>query len=403
VKQDLDLRLLRHFVVVAEELHFSRAAQRLFVAQQSLSRDVRMLENRAGSPLLERTSRSIALTPAGKKLLGRARQILALHDETLRELRGEDTSLLVDIVGERLTPAQILAAARARADGYDFYARFHGGLDTSLPLVAAHQLDVTFGRWHGVAGHVPGGLERRLVRYERIVVLLPEGNRLASCAEIPLSALSESDACWHCGDHASAEWESAVMQLFADADLPPVPPRPNVRGVDELAYHVQQWDVPVLTVSSQPEVPGAVIRPLVQPIAMYPWSMIWSKELRNPGLTALQDAAYELAQMYGWLELPAGAWLPEPEASLLSADGSRRSLGRRAPQAVLRDSTRPARWRSAPIPPAAMGAAAPFEELVEQTKTEIRTTSVDYSKFGTSIQSEQFEELAHTLNEISLP
>lgn len=312
--EDLDLRLLRHFVAVAEELHFSRAAERLFMAQQAISRDVRKLEERAGMALFDRTSRRVALTPAGKRLLVRARQILALHDETLRELRGAARSLLVDIVGERLTPALVLAAARARADGYQFFARFHGGLDAALPLLAARRLDVTFGRWQGVTGQVPAGLTHQLIRYERIAVLLPERHPLAGRSAIPLAALRTADACWHCGDHASTEWEQAVLQLFADLDLPPAPPRPNVRGIDELAYHVQQWDMPVLTISSQPEVPGAVIRPLVEPVAIYPWSMIWRKDMRHSGLTALRDAGRDLAAAEGWLDLPDGAWLPEPEA-----------------------------------------------------------------------------------------
>jgi DNA-binding transcriptional LysR family regulator len=314
VSEDLDLRLLRHFVAVAEELHFSRAAERLFVAQQAISRDVRKLEDRVGTPLLDRTSRRVALTPAGRRLLARARQLLALHDEILRELRGEATSLLVDVVGERLTPALILGAARNRTAGYEFFARFHGGLEAALPLLAAHRLDVTFGRWHGVIGQVPNGLRHELVRYERIAVLVPERHRLAEWAEIPMSALREADACWHCGDHASGEWEHAMLQLFADSDMQPTPPRPNVRGVDELAYHLQQWDSPVLTISSQPDVPGAVIRPLVEPVAVYPWSMIWRTDLRHPGVAALRAASRHLADREGWLDLPEKAWLPRPEA-----------------------------------------------------------------------------------------
>jgi hypothetical protein len=70
----------------------------------AVSRDVRKLEDRAGTPLFDRTSRQVALTPAGRRLLVRARQILALHDETLSELPGEGRSLLVDVIGQRLTP-----------------------------------------------------------------------------------------------------------------------------------------------------------------------------------------------------------------------------------------------------------------------------------------------------------
>ncbi|WP_031160535.1 LysR family transcriptional regulator [Streptosporangium roseum] len=316
--EDLDLRLLRCFVAVAEELHFSRAAERLFVAQQALSRDVRRLEDRVGASLFERTTRRVALTPAGERLLTRARQLLALHDEILRELRGEGTPMLVDVVGERLTPARVLATARERAPGVPFFARFHGGLETALPLLTAHRLDVTFGRWNGLTGRTTEGLEHQLVRLERIAVLLPDRHPLAGRAAVPLAALRGADACWQCGDHASPEWGRVVEQLFAASGADPAPPRPNVRGIDELAYHVQQWDVPVLTISSQPEVPGAVIRPLVEPVALYPWSMIWRKDLRHPGLQALRESVRELAAADRWLERPEDAWLPEPEAGLIN-------------------------------------------------------------------------------------
>jgi DNA-binding transcriptional LysR family regulator len=81
---DLEIRLLRYFVTVAEELHFSRAAQRLFVAQQALSRDIRRLEDRLGVRLLDRTTRRVTLTPAGGTLLTRARELLAHFDATVR-------------------------------------------------------------------------------------------------------------------------------------------------------------------------------------------------------------------------------------------------------------------------------------------------------------------------------
>ena len=82
---DLDIRLLRYFVAVAEELHFTRAAARLFVAQQALSRDIGRLEARVGTPLFVRTTRRVTLTPEGRRLLDRARPLLALHDEIVVE------------------------------------------------------------------------------------------------------------------------------------------------------------------------------------------------------------------------------------------------------------------------------------------------------------------------------
>jgi DNA-binding transcriptional LysR family regulator len=74
---DLDTRLLRAFVAVAEELSFTRAAERLHLAQQALSAQVRQLESRLGVTLFERTTRRVALTAAGEALLGDARAALA--------------------------------------------------------------------------------------------------------------------------------------------------------------------------------------------------------------------------------------------------------------------------------------------------------------------------------------
>lgn len=82
-----ELSQLRCFVAVAEELHFGRAAERLHMTQPPLSRQVRLLEHQVGTELLERNSRSVKLTAAGRSFLPDASRILRLADEAAATAR----------------------------------------------------------------------------------------------------------------------------------------------------------------------------------------------------------------------------------------------------------------------------------------------------------------------------
>ncbi|RYE80979.1 MAG: LysR family transcriptional regulator [Oxalobacteraceae bacterium] len=99
---NLELRQLRYFVAVAEEMHFGRAAQRLHMTQPPLSQSIQALEALLGTPLFARTSRSVTLTPAGAALLPRARQLLhdaqALPDLARRAAAGESGRLALAFV-----------------------------------------------------------------------------------------------------------------------------------------------------------------------------------------------------------------------------------------------------------------------------------------------------------------
>jgi DNA-binding transcriptional LysR family regulator len=84
---DASTRRLRYFVAVAEELHFSRAAARLFVAQQALSKQIRSLEDDLGTMLLKRNTRTVELTPAGQAFLDASRDLLASFDASVAAAR----------------------------------------------------------------------------------------------------------------------------------------------------------------------------------------------------------------------------------------------------------------------------------------------------------------------------
>ena len=83
---DVHVRDLRYFVAVAEELHFTRAAEQLFISQPALSKQIRALERALGVDLFKREGRRVSLTPAGVALLPCAREVLAAWCDAEREL-----------------------------------------------------------------------------------------------------------------------------------------------------------------------------------------------------------------------------------------------------------------------------------------------------------------------------
>jgi DNA-binding transcriptional LysR family regulator len=118
------MRQLRYFVAVAEDLSFSRAAERLYVAQPTLSEAVRRLEAELGAELLRRTSRSVALTGPGEVMLEEARDLLARLDDAVarvqRAARGEYGRLRVGF--QAAGAGRLSTIARAR------FARRHPGV-----------------------------------------------------------------------------------------------------------------------------------------------------------------------------------------------------------------------------------------------------------------------------------
>jgi acetyl esterase/lipase len=111
----IELRHLRAFVAVADDLSFSRAAHRLYITQPALSRQIRALEKLVGCDLLRRNSRNVELTPAGEALLASARQLLAGLDEAVTAARALAGELNVRM-GRLWAPVQALHDSHADFD-----------------------------------------------------------------------------------------------------------------------------------------------------------------------------------------------------------------------------------------------------------------------------------------------
>ncbi|WP_280831333.1 LysR substrate-binding domain-containing protein [Mycolicibacterium frederiksbergense] len=218
----MELRHLRYFRAVAEELHFGRAAEQLRVAQPALSQQVRQLEKEVGVALLNRTTRHVSLTVAGRAYLDRVISILdaveqageharrladgtegrlvigcvgsatySLLPSLVRELRHRQPGIEVSVRGEMLAPAQ-LAALRS------------GEIDLALLRPPISDPDVV----------------TEVVRRDRLIVALPAGHSLAAHRTLGVAMLRDEDFISHAGRGRSV-MGSLLLAICADAGFTP--------------------------------------------------------------------------------------------------------------------------------------------------------------------------------------
>ncbi|MFF7737192.1 LysR family transcriptional regulator [Streptomyces sp. NPDC007984] len=317
----LDPRLLRGFVTVAEELHFTRAAMRLHVAQQALSRDVRRLERELGTELFVRTTRQVTLTPDGERLLPHARRVLHAQDELFAAFH-QARPLLVDLNSPGLeTPRRVLHAARELAPHHELMARYESGLTGAAGELLSGRLDASFGRFAGLDPALRAGLDHQPVRLEPMAVVLPEDHRLAAWESVPLAELAGERVYAGVGNPRTPEWTGLARLLFEGRGIEIAPPAPLAVGVEEVQRIMARTRNPILTVVGSPALASTVLRPLVDPVPLSPLSLVWRRGLTHPALDALRRAAALLSAETRWLHRPAGAWTPAGDDVFMASHG----------------------------------------------------------------------------------
>lgn len=324
IGNELEIRSLRYFVAAAEELNFTRAAERLFVAQQALSREIQRLEARLGTKLFLRTTRRITLTPDGERLLIRARDLVARHDAVWADVHGPVAQpTVIDLMSDgRLTGTRILDLARERAPTIEFRGRYTGGTGEALERLTTGRLDVVLGRVDWLNAVLIPTIERVLFRLEPLALLLPAEHPMARLDAVPVRSLKGLEIDGLPPHSRTPEWADLITQFFALSGAHSTAPHLPAIGLQEQGYHLVRQGLPILSSADHVDVPGGVLRPLVDPVPLYAWSMAWRRDSESDGLTALRSAATELARTDDWLGgvgEPAGdTWLPEPDASRLA-------------------------------------------------------------------------------------
>jgi len=221
-------RRLGYFVAVAEELSFTRAARRLHMAQPPLSQQIALLEKEIGTPLFDRSRRTIRLTAAGVALLPEARRLLTDLDETVRMVRtvGEATGgrLAVGFVPSAINGVlpDLLRAFRTTHPAVDLTLR-EMAPDALLRALHERRLDVA-------VLYLPisePDLEQRHLASEDLLLALPENHPAAAASAVALADVAE-EAFVLPARHDVPGLHAAITALFADAGFTP---RVAQRGV----------------------------------------------------------------------------------------------------------------------------------------------------------------------------
>jgi len=189
----MELRHLRYFLAVAEELHFTRAARRLGINQPPLSQQIQQLERELGAPLFQRAARAVSLTEAGQALLGDARRILRevdqASDRVRRVARGEQGRLRLGMINSAPFHPMIPSVIREFRRRYPAVA-LSLEEDATPELAAAVRSDGVDAAFVRPLLGGSEGLRVETVLEEDLVIALPAGHALTQRAAIPLMALS---------------------------------------------------------------------------------------------------------------------------------------------------------------------------------------------------------------------
>lgn len=189
----MELRHLRYFVAVAEELSFTRAAERLHIGQPPLSQQIQALEHDVGAQLFDRNKRRVLLTAAGKLFLADARRVLALAEqakETARRAqRGEAGELRVGFTfSTPFTPLFAKVVRRYRQQYPGVLLTFHEMATLpQLARLAARELDLGFVR--SVSDALPDAVTLTPLREDPLRLVLPADSPLAHQATVALKDL----------------------------------------------------------------------------------------------------------------------------------------------------------------------------------------------------------------------
>lgn len=286
----MELRHLRYFRAVAEDLSFSKAARRLRIAQPALSRAVQELESELGAPLIDRSRRSIRLTPGGEVFLRESEMLFERLEEAVRKVRrasaGQDGELRLGYIGP---PTYNFLGEVIRE-----YRRQHPGVTIVLEERTPERVwemvvkgRLSLGITRPVRAHEALGLSSLELCDEQICAALPADHAKAGAASLPWRDLA-GEPLVILARREGAGSHDAILAACSEAGFTPrIAHTPSVIGTI-LRYVEAGSGIGVVPESVTPESDAVKLVPL-RPKATIPLVMVWSREGDDPAVNAFRE------------------------------------------------------------------------------------------------------------------
>jgi DNA-binding transcriptional LysR family regulator len=296
----MELRQLRYFVTLAEELHFGRAAEREHIVQSALSQQVQRLERELRVRLLERSTHHVALTAAGVVFLVEARQILAHADRAVdaaRNTAAVGTRLRVGIIDSSYdSMPQILHEVQARYPGLVIH-QVEASVPEQYQLLIDGRLDVGVGR----AALAPPQVASLLFRRDPLGVLVASAHPFAALEGVSVAALAQEPLLL-AEDAMAPEFNQFTVEMCRAAGFTPAVYAGTVESIRAAADLVAAgrclYCVPSSCIAA---LPGTTWRPLTEPASDYPWSVLWRAADDSGHVRAVVSCAQAMSKRLGWL------------------------------------------------------------------------------------------------------
>ncbi len=295
-----ELRQMRYFVAVAEELNFTRAAERLHMAQPPLSAAIRQLEEQLGVALFERTTRQVELTPAGTLLLEKAHALLAHADEVFSSVRDMEREPIGKLrLGVTPTArfglaAELFAACATQAAGVMLYPRE----DTSgvlLRELRAGRLDLVL----AFCAPPDDALERERLRDEPAVLHVGASHPLAARTSVALEELRD-ERLIVAGSPDSSGYTAMITRLCRAAGFEPNTAPDPYPDLGLRAIRDGLGVVLYVRTAFASELEGSVFVPIEPQITM-PFDLLWRGATNSGALDAALGVARRLRDREDWL------------------------------------------------------------------------------------------------------